>query len=375
MRILINCSNLKEGGTLQVTDSFCGQLIRFKQHKFVVVLSSHSEFTAKRIQDYENVEVLRYNIPDTFSTIILGRDRFFDNVIKRYDIAVVLTMFGPSRWIPNVPHLSGFALAQLVITDSPFFQRMGAWESFKWIFWRSIRKWSLKRSADYFWTENPYISNKLKLILDKPNVYTVTNYYNQVFDNPTKWVHNIKLPPFDGITCLTIGYPFPHKNFGIIGDILRYFKTAHPNFKVRFVLTFDEKQCPFDDGVKDHVLLVGKVNVAECPGLYEQADIMFMPTLLESFTATYPEAMRMEVPIVTTDLNFSRGLCGDAACYYSATDPREGAEAIYKVATDSNYAKSLVENGKKQLLTYDNYEQRADKLIRILETIANENDN
>ena len=46
------------------------------------------------------------------------------------------------------------------------------------------------------------------------------------------------------------------------------------------------------------------------------------------------------------------------------------AEAIYKVATDKVYAHQLVENGKKQLLKYDNYEQRAEKLVRILEEIT-----
>ena len=80
----------------------------------------------------------------------------------------------------------------------------------------------------------------------------------------------------------------------------------------------------------------------------------------------------MEVPIVTTDLEFARGLCGDAACYYSAVDPAAAAEAIYRVATDKEYAHQLTEAGKRQLLTYDNYEQRADKLIRILEEISNE---
>ena len=124
------------------------------------------------------------------------------------------------------------------------------------------------------------------------------------------------------------------------------------------------------DDVRDSIVYVGKTDVSECPFLYEQADIMFMPTLLECFTATYPEAMRMEVPIVTTDLEFARGLCGDAACYYSAIDPAAAAEVIYKVATDKDYAAMLTANGKEQLKKFDNYEQRAEKLINILEEIT-----
>ena len=149
--------------------------------------------------------------------------------------------------------------------------------------------------------------------------------------------------------------------------MINLLRNKHPDFKVRFVLTFDKECMTIPEEVKDCFLFIGKVDVSECPSLYQQSDIMFMPTLIECFTATYPEAMRMERPIVTTDLEFARGLCGDAACYYSAVDPEAAAEAIYKVATDKEYADQLVENGKEQLMKFDNYEQRAEKLIKILE--------
>ena len=103
-----------------------------------------------------------------------------------------------------------------------------------------------------------------------------------------------------------------------VAELLR---ERHPDFHFRFVLTIDEKDFPMvPENMSSHFLFICKVGVAECPYLYEQADIMFMPILLECFTATYPEAMRMEVPIVTTDLDFAHGLCGDAACYYEATN-------------------------------------------------------
>ena len=139
---------------------------------------------------------------------------------------------------------------------------------------------------------------------------------------------------------------------------------------VRFVLTFNENEMAVPDDIRHYFLFLDKVDIAQCPNLYEQCDIMFMPTLMECFTATYPEAMRMGKPIVTTDLEFAHGLCGDSACYYSAIDPRAAAEAIYKVATNKEYAAQLVANGKEQLKKFDNYEQRATKLLSILEKIA-----
>ena len=366
---LINCSNLKAGGGLQVADSICGLLNHFEDYHFVVVLSSFMRETKERIKGYGNIECYEYDIPNSFRTIAFGRDAFLDGLVKRHHIKAVLTVFGPSRWRPRVRHLSGFALPHLVLPESLYFQRLGILERAKWRLWSLIRKWSLKRSADSFWTENPYISERLKKLMDKP-VYTISNYYNQVFDHPDKWARSITLSPFDGITCLSVASPYPHKNFGIINGIVRYMKEAHPDFKVRFVLTCTKEQCPLTGDIADSVIYVGKIDVSECPYLYEQCDIMFMPTLLECFTATYPEAMRMEKPIVTTDLEFARGLCGEAACYYSAVDAKAAAESLYKVATDKKYSEHLVNKGIQQLLRYDNYVQRTEKLVKVLESIA-----
>ena len=370
MRFLINASNLKAGGGLQVADSVCCQLSRFKNHQFVVVLSPYMNCTKERLVGIGNVEVVTYEIPNNFKAIVLGKDDFLDKLVKEKKIEAVLTVFGPSRWRPKVKHLSGFALPQLVIPESPYFQRMGKVERLKWWGWCKIRKWSLKRSADCFWTENPYISARLNKLFRIKDVYTVSNYYNQVFDSPEKWMRSIILPKFDGVTCLSVSSNFPHKNFGIIPDVIRSMRDMHPELKVRFVLTMNERELMVADDVKDNILFIGKVDVSECPNLYEQADVMFMPTLLECFTATYPEAMRMEVPIVTTDLEFARGLCGCAACYYNAVDTKAAAEAIYRAATDKEYARKKVENGKKLLLTYDNYKQRSEKLVKILEEIT-----
>lgn len=66
MVVLINCSNLKAGGGLQVADSICGELCRFTEHRFVVVLSRYLAKTGERIKDYANVEVLRYDLPQSF---------------------------------------------------------------------------------------------------------------------------------------------------------------------------------------------------------------------------------------------------------------------------------------------------------------------
>jgi len=361
---LINASNLKNGGGLQVADSICRQLHKFPEHFFFVVLSSQLTTTQKAMEGVGNVKCVTYDLKDDWRSLLLGRNRFLDSLVEENHIDAVLTVFGPSRWRPKVPHLCGFARAQLLL-QNPLRKRQNLKE---WLTYR-VWRWGFRRSSDTFYTENAYISDMLPKMVNGAKVYTVTNYYNQVFDQPENWAHKVQLPAFDGVTMLTVSSTAVHKNLGIMVSVAEYLNRHYPGFQFRFVLTCDHAPFELPDNLEKYFVFIGKVDVAECPNLYKQADIMFMPTLMECFTATYPEAMRMEVPIVTTDLEFARGLCGDAACYYSAVDADAAAEAIYKVAKDEAYRLQLTSNGKKQLKKFDNYEQRAEKLVGILESL------
>lgn len=372
MNILINSSNLKAGGGLQVADSICKSLNQFPQHKFVVVLSSFFPSTGKEIENYDNVVVHTYNIKNSMQTLIWGRDRYLDDLVVQNEIDVVLTVFGPSRWNPRCPHLCGFALSFLVMPESPYFIRMKTFDKVKSNLKNKLWELFFQRSTNYFYTENPLISERLAQRFKGSKVYTVTNYCNQVFDHPEKWVSHT-LPKFDGVSLINISTPYPHKNLNIAIDILKFMKIRHPEFRLRFVYTMEEKDmCHIPDDLKDNFLFIGKVNIDECPSLYQQCDIAFQPTLLECFTASYPEAMRMEKPIVTTSLAFAKGICGKAAAYYSPLDAEEAAERIYEVATNVDYRQKLIIEGKAQLLTFDTYDDRAKKLIGLCEMISRE---
>ena len=363
---LINASNLKNGGGLQVADSICRQLIKYKSHFFCVVLSSQLNGTLKDLEGMPNVKGIHYDMKDTWRLLLYGRNAYLDGLVEKYNVDAVLTVFGPSRWKPKVPHLCGFARAQLLKEMTHHTHH-----NFRELLVYKVWEWGFKRSSKVFYTENEYISEMLPGLLGKDvKVYTVTNCYNQVFDQPERWQSRVSLPCFDGTTLLTVSSTAAHKNLKIMIPVSEYLEQRYPCFHFRFVLTCRAEALNVPEHLMHHFVFVGKVNVAECPNLYEQADIMFMPTLMECSTATYPEAMRMGVPIVTTDLEFARGLCGDAACYYSALDAEAAAEAIHQVAADEAYGLRLAAFGKEQLKKFDNYEQRADKLVGILEGLT-----
>ena len=161
------------------------------------------------------------------------------------------------------------------------------------------------------------------------------------------------------------------KNLKIIIPTTKWLEEHRPDLEFRFVLSIreDELLC-IDEQVRQHVVFLGPVQIAQVPQLYEQSDIMLLPTLLECFSASYAEAMIMKRPILTTDLNFARSLCGEAALYYNATSPEALGKAIARLADDKELCQQLVLNGERQIQTFDTFEQRAEKLIKIIEKIV-----
>lgn len=375
MNILINASNLKQGGGIQVANSICGFLKDFPRHRFIVVLSSYFKSTNSVISAYDNVNVIVYNVKNNLKTLLFGRDTFLDKTVQSEKINVVLTIFGPSRWNPRCLHFSGFALSFLVIPDSPYYQRMNKIELMKAKFRNMMWGYYFKRSTKYFYTENPYITERLEKKFKGSKVYTVTNFYNQIFDQSENWKVKM-LPKFRGITMLTIANSYPHKNLELSIGIAKWLLSNYPDFVFRFVFTIDEKKFPIlEEDIRRYFIFLGSVDISECPSLYQQCDIAFQPSLLECFTATYPEAMRMEKPIVTVDLLFARSLCGNAAIYYNALSVEDAAKKIYEVSTNKILQIRMIEEGKKRLKMYDTYNERATKLINICEQLFSEQRN
>lgn len=368
MVILINATNIKKGGGVQVTDSLCRCLFSFPYHRFVVVLSTSIIQIGDKIQDYPNVKVVNYDVRNNLSTLVFGRDAFLDQLVRDETVDCVYTVFGPSRWNPRCLHLSGFARPQLVYPESPFFSQLSIGDRIKSFFENKLVRFFFLRSTHYFVSENEWVSQRVEKYFKNTKCFTITNYYNQVFDRVNEWVP-LLLPPFDGITILSIGANYPHKNLKLFIDIAQLLLHNHPEFCFRIVLTITQSELNVPDGLNSYFVFLGKVDISQCPSLYKQASIMLQPSLLECFTATYPEAMRMGVPIITSDLDFARCLCKDAAIYFSPLDPSSAVEKIMLIITNKTVRERIVHNGYLQLMQYDNYETRANKTIALCEEL------
>ena len=98
---------------------------------------------------------------------------------------------------------------------------------------------------------------------------------------------------------------------------------------------------------------------------------MFLPSHLECFSASYPEAMKMERPILTSNLSFARTVCKDAAMYFDNLNGKDISDKIKLLFHDEKLSKELVERGKKRLVFFDDSRAQAEKYLNICRKIAN----
>jgi glycosyltransferase involved in cell wall biosynthesis len=173
--------------------------------------------------------------------------------------------------------------------------------------------------------------------------------------------------------CLTSYYP--HKNLEALVDACRLLRTA--DRAVHCLLTIDPAEDPRARGLLEQVetlpnvlINLGRLSGERVIQAYRLADAFILPTLLESFGRTYSEAMRFGLPILTSDRDFAREVCGDAAIYFNPLRPTEIAQRMTEIMENRELRERLSRAGLCRAAEAPTWEEIAAQFIRVLEDAA-----
>jgi glycosyltransferase involved in cell wall biosynthesis len=113
--------------------------------------------------------------------------------------------------------------------------------------------------------------------------------------------------------------------------------------------------------------------MADVPSLYRQVDALLLPTLLESFSGTYVEAMFHGKPIFTSNYEFATDVCQGAALYFDPLDVLDIFQCI-RLATDNpNLIVQKIVAGKDRLRSMLNWNQAFDAYMAIINGMLKKN--
>jgi len=187
------------------------------------------------------------------------------------------------------------------------------------------------------------------------------------------------LAPYAGkvkLFCLTRYYP--HKNLERIVDVFARYREELCDVVVVLTIAADQHvragrllRRIHDLGLSDVIVNVGLLRQSELAGYYSSCQALFLPTLLESFSGTYLEAMHFGVPILTSDLDFAHDVCGPAALYFDPWNTEAIKNAIVRFKSDPSLAHDLASKGETQLRSkFASWDQIAKTLLADLHSIV-----
>lgn len=365
MNIFI-CAVQFKGGSLQVVISLIKEFVKFPENNYYVVMSKEVKKQIHGIDFPNNFHF--YDLPYPSKIRLANsylRGSFLSKIEKESNCDCIICTSGPIYWTPKKPMLIGYNLPHLIYPESPYFNRIPLWMKLRWKVRWATHKVRYRKEASTIFVQTEDVNQRLRKILKTDRIITISNTYNNAYDIQKDYPNKLPQRASNEIRLLTISAFYKHKNFEIIPKTIEALKLKGIN-NVRFVVTLPDNlfNIAFGQNPPKEIINVGFIPTLEGASLYKECDFMFLPTLLECFSASYAEAMVMKKPILTSDLGFAHTVCNDAAIYFNPDDANDVADKIISLMNSPEKQSDLITKGLAQLKQFGSAEDRAREVLK-----------
>jgi glycosyltransferase involved in cell wall biosynthesis len=368
-KILINGLNAKSGGGKSILNNYLKILVKNDAvNKYYILTPKKKEYIQ---YETKNIAIIDINskykktilLPFTYAYIL-------PNLITKLEINSVLNL-------ADIPIRTKEFQAFLFDWPYAVYPDSIVWSKMSWKDWtaRKIKLIIFKKNLRFvnkMLAQNEAIRKRLYQYYNIKNIEIVNNAVS--LDNLKHSKKNVKkfnIP--NGIKLLYLTFYYPHKNLEILLPLALLVKNKCLEYK--FIITIDEthglRAQEFLNKVKimelqDVIINIGSVEMKDVPSLYRQCDGLLMPTLLESFSGTYVEAMYHEKPILTSDLDFAKVVCENSAVYFNPLNENDILKKILKVYSDDKLKNKMVKAGKEKLKNLSTWNESYLKFQKII---------
>ncbi len=165
---------------------------------------------------------------------------------------------------------------------------------------------------------------------------------------------------------LSIGTAGSRKNLEIVPEVMRHVRKRIKD--VLFVRVGDPLPGPLLADLRKamptgQIIELGSLfgeGDEPLAGIYQQADVLLFPSLLEGFGLPVLEAMAAGCPVACSNASSLPEVGGEAALYFDPRSPEEAAEKIIDVLTNAELRSALIAKGLRQAeaLSWKNHAAR-----------------
>lgn len=123
-----------------------------------------------------------------------------------------------------------------------------------------------------------------------------------------------------------------------------------------------------DKKLRSKILLTGYVVNTDLPAIYNLCRIFLYPSLRESFGIPMLEAMRCEVPVITSNTSSMPEVSGNAAYIVDPYKPEEITDGIVELLSNKQLREELIEKGTKQSQKFS-WENMAKDVLKLYQEV------
>ena len=362
-KIVVNMTTLNQGGVLQRACSFISNIVekKFDEFDWELYLSP----TVKKEIDGHGIQldVASQVFPVSPAKNLKARKKI-SNALNACNPELVFTFAGPSYLRHQCLELMGVADGWVTHSDSHAFKSVPGYKHRLGLRLSSLYKLLWFRRSHLYTNQTQTGKNGIvrRFGVSPDNVFIIPNAL-------ADWYQIAESPKYrsagETIGIFYFSGAYSHKRHDMLPFLCRELERRNEqNFQVMVTLPADNPLTikmmakARQLGVESRIVNFGSVPVTRGMELYEQSHICFIPSVLETFSATYLEGMATRTPIVASDFSFAKEICGDAALYFSPNDPADAADKILKILNDRQLNKEMTDKGTQQLQNFPNVAQQ-----------------
>ncbi|WP_417585597.1 glycosyltransferase [Nitrincola sp.] len=344
-QVLINASNLHAGGGIQVASSFINELMERSPSNvdFTLICSTKvmNNLNIKGLNFFKSVsEVNIYGIRRPEAKI--------RKLFEGYDCC--FTIFGPTYFnIPAKKHYCGFAQPWIAYKNNDVYPMLGLLEkitnklkfSYQELIFRKYEKLIVEHES----VKSALLKNGFK-----NDIVVAHNSCSKVFSDSRTWE---EIEDFNNSNCRFkvgfLGRAYRHKNLNILKEVNNILASEY-SLEIDFLFSLSEAEmesCGFND--LSNFYSVGELKVTQCPSFYQIIDLLVFPSLLECFSATPLESMKMKTPVLASDRDFITQVYGDACVYFDPTSADSIAKSIATIVKDKALYQRMIIKGSEYI--------------------------
>lgn len=372
MTLFINCANLRFGGGVTVGHNIIKSLSENVAVSSLVIVApkncGYEQFAGEKIK-LNLLDDYTYN--PLFKLIL----NYFiiPNFLKKQKVSCVLSLGNIAFPSGNVPQLVLIQNAYLTYPESIVWERLSLRTKLYLKSMVRLISRNLKYANHYFVQTNTMkrrLCELFKIAADDvfilPNSVSYTSLVNCAQVDYEDLIKNNKQ-----IKLLFLSKFYPQKNFQILLPLAK--RIIENKLPITFSVTLDKRESKDAEfflneieknGLQNVIQNIGHIKMEDIAATYATHHGLFLPTLLESYSGTYVESLHFNRPIFTSDMDFAREVCKNAAFYFNPLDIDNIISVLQYAFNEPAIIYERIEEGKKYLTKSDDWNTIGNKIVK-----------